>query len=245
MELKEGKMTFRELSQWFGLSPDTLSKHPKLKEKRLQTLKAFADYHFEKRSIFIDKVYIPTYSTAYEEVHRTYPKYWTRLSNGELIDTCKDVGQKIHENEPTVNKQIGESSTVGYVNRAKIADFGKNGSSGPMGNALNAYVDPRTGGPLSEHDREIFNQVLKEVFAEDDEQKLGLLEDWTNGVITKDEYEKGLQEIRLKNKYNFWEIRLKITEALGYYPKKKTKLEPNAWSSEMFTANEVKTETLS
>lgn len=32
-QLKLGKMTMRELSTWFGLKPDSLSKHPNAKKK--------------------------------------------------------------------------------------------------------------------------------------------------------------------------------------------------------------------
>lgn len=48
MELKEGKMTLRELSQWFGLSPDSISKSkPNVKEKKFKLLKTFANYYCE------------------------------------------------------------------------------------------------------------------------------------------------------------------------------------------------------
>ena len=58
MELKVGKMTFKELSIWFGLKPDTLIKSRKsTKEKKLEILKNYAEYHFEGRSLIIDKIY--------------------------------------------------------------------------------------------------------------------------------------------------------------------------------------------
>lgn len=37
-QLKLGLMSWRELSVWFGLKPDSLAKHGKSKEKKLQAL---------------------------------------------------------------------------------------------------------------------------------------------------------------------------------------------------------------
>lgn len=53
-QLKLGKMTMRELSTWFGLKPDSLSKHPNAKEKRLKALTGYANYHFEGKTLIID-----------------------------------------------------------------------------------------------------------------------------------------------------------------------------------------------
>ena len=39
LELHEGKMTLRELSEWFGLKPDTINKGSKAaREKKLKIL---------------------------------------------------------------------------------------------------------------------------------------------------------------------------------------------------------------
>ena len=61
LQLTEGKTTLRFISQWFGLHPQTISKGGKSREKYLQKLKYYCDYHFEKNRIVIDKVFIPEY----------------------------------------------------------------------------------------------------------------------------------------------------------------------------------------
>ena len=49
MELHLGKMTLKELSEWFGLKPETLGKSGSAaKNKKLEILKAYADYHMEE-----------------------------------------------------------------------------------------------------------------------------------------------------------------------------------------------------
>ena len=39
MELKEGFMTLKELSIWFGLKPDTIGKSKPSSKKKIQTFK--------------------------------------------------------------------------------------------------------------------------------------------------------------------------------------------------------------
>lgn len=91
-ELKEGKITLDELADWFGIAASTI-RAKKTKENKLKILKTFADYHLEKRSIVIDKVYIPVYTKAYtlikEQVHK---------SN---LDTCSRVASVIYNNFPS------------------------------------------------------------------------------------------------------------------------------------------------
>ena len=57
-QLKLGKVSWRELSTWFGLSPDAITKaKPKAKEKKLNILATYAKYHLdEKGKLIIDPV---------------------------------------------------------------------------------------------------------------------------------------------------------------------------------------------
>ena len=45
-ELKEGKISYKELADWFGMSYNTI-RRPSTKEKRLNILKFYADFHIE------------------------------------------------------------------------------------------------------------------------------------------------------------------------------------------------------
>ena len=114
MELKEGKMAIKDLSVWFGLKPETISKGQKsAREKKFEILKSYADYHFEGRSLIIDKVYYPTYTKAFEIIEEEVPKRWgiiktkdNKLVNEKFtklrIDTCSRVGSEIYYNVPEV-----------------------------------------------------------------------------------------------------------------------------------------------
>ena len=76
-ELKEGKMTIKDLSIWFGLKPETLAKsRPESREKKFKILEAYAEYHFEGKALYIDKVthkikkYTGNYSTFLKKLEQ-------------------------------------------------------------------------------------------------------------------------------------------------------------------------------
>lgn len=77
MQLKEGIMTYRELSIWFSLKPDTFTKsRPETKQKKLNKLKKFCDFHLEGKKIIIDRIYIPEYAKAYDVIEENFTKEW-------------------------------------------------------------------------------------------------------------------------------------------------------------------------
>lgn len=59
IELKEGKITNKDLAEWFGIKPMTLSKN---KEKKLKELEAFAEFYEDKGKIVITKILNPIYT---------------------------------------------------------------------------------------------------------------------------------------------------------------------------------------
>jgi hypothetical protein len=98
-ELKEGRMTYRELSVWFGMKPDSLSKNPKTKKKKMEILKRFADYHVEGRCLYIDAIKIPEFSKAYDIIEENFDIEWHKKPK---IDTCARVGGIIYAKHPEI-----------------------------------------------------------------------------------------------------------------------------------------------
>lgn len=237
MELKEGKMTLKELSQWFGLAPDTLSKRKKSKEKRLKQLKNYCDYHFEGKTLIIDKVIIPEYSKVYEIVTKEYLKLWgkgrTKIIEEQNIDTCTRVAKAIWECHPEIHNQIKLTTLIQYVQRIKKEEWGKNASPapGPKGYAEYVYMTEDKSGPLvgEELDKfyECLSKVLDESFRKD--QMLGLIEDFNQGHISEQDLQEGL--LYLTQKLDYWEIREAVEDELGYYPTKETKLLENVFNN--------------
>lgn len=92
MELHLGKMTQKELSLWFGLSEKGLSNaSASAREKKFEILKNFADYHFEGKSIYIDRIINPTYTNAYKIIENKFNSTWGHIknNNGEIESTLK------------------------------------------------------------------------------------------------------------------------------------------------------------
>ena len=88
MDLKEGRMTLRELSLWFGYkNPDGLAKAlQKTKDEKFRLLKTYADYHFVGKSVYIDKVKIPVYSKLYEKIEDLFSKEWGSIPGSSHLN---------------------------------------------------------------------------------------------------------------------------------------------------------------
>lgn len=129
MILKEGHITLKELSVWFGLKPNTITNGSvAAKQKKLERLKLFCDYHFEGKKLIIDKVYVPEYSKAYDFIESKFKDEWgsvidkeTRRYNWQkeaCVDTCTRVGKVMHDKYPEV-QQVGETTAINYVGAVK------------------------------------------------------------------------------------------------------------------------------
>lgn len=125
-ELHEGKMTWAELSKWFGLKPDSITKDAKRRQKKLKILELYADFHIEtvgksgkKTCIIIDKVRIPVYSKAREIVRQEVEKY------RQSIDTASRIGREIHKKNNIVHNSLKPSTTIAYTGDDLVIDFGR------------------------------------------------------------------------------------------------------------------------
>lgn len=200
MELKEGKMTLRELSQWFGLSPDSISKSkPNVKEKKFKLLKTFADYHFEGKKIVIDKVKIPEYNKAYEIIEREAPKTWGKLKDEynqllpvgrKKIDTCARVGLDIYYHNPELKAQIQKNTSKAYVGIWKRKNYGRNhikDDKGELGYCRSVYVNKDGDDVLDIDSLKILEECAKEAYASLGSQVAQLDDDYKANEITKEE----------------------------------------------------------
>ena len=92
MELKLGKMSRLELSQWFGVKPNT---YDHSKKKKLEELKIFADFEETYGGVNITKIKIPIYakkgSRAYNIIKNAFSDAWHKSG----YDTAARVGSQI------------------------------------------------------------------------------------------------------------------------------------------------------
>lgn len=227
MLLKEGKMNLREFSEWLGYkNPDGFAKASEsAKKKKLAMLNACADYHFDGKSIYIDKVYVQEYSSAYQRIEQEFPKEWGQhLKNpAERRDTCARVGGIIWCKNPDIQAQIKPQTAKSYVNKIKVEQYGHNylDDHGTKGYSKSVWVTPAN--ELLDADslailnecRDIAYQSLTEFVADIDGE-------YYAGTISKAERDRLIGEKDTGANYDrFMEL---VGERLGYFPLKQTQL---------------------
>ena len=236
MELKEGKITLKELSVWFGLKPDTLIKSRKsTKEKKLGILKNYCDYHFEGRSLIIDKVYYPTYTKAFEIIEEEFPRRWgiVKDSNNKLInekftklriDTCTRVGNDIYYNVPEVKAQINLNTTKSYTNKVKRKQYGRNyiEESGTRGHSEYVWLNETEDDLLTDSQLKIVRECAQIAYGVPSLRIANIDEELKNGLITQEERNKAVGEIETMDCFDCFQQM--VIDKLGFYPKKRTML---------------------
>lgn len=242
MELKEGYITLRDLSIWFGLKPETISRSTeKAREKKLKKLKSFADYHLEGKRIHIDKVKFPTYIKPVDIIDREFPLRWGRIINketGEInlslyqgyIDTCARVGRDIWYNCPEIQGQISIETTVAYCTATKVAGFGHNylPDKGTYGQSHFVKMDKEGKAPLTEEQQKIVRECAQAAYGPMNAKIAEIDEAFYKGELTQEQRDQAVGKIdTLKYYQSYIEL---LVNKLGFYPEQRTQLSFFAWA---------------
>lgn len=237
VSLKVGKMTYRELSAWFGYKkPDGFSNSSaKSKAKKLETLKSFAIYHFEGKTLYIDKVICAYYSKAFEIIEEELPHFWGCVKKEysdeveeqlkkKRIDTCARVGTEIHKSIPQVKSQISVKSAKEYVNRIKRKKYGRNyvNEYGTDGYSQYVWMNREGTDELDEESMNILKGCLAEAYGSVNLTLAALDDDYRHGQVSQEEYEEAKGQISSLGAYDIF-IEL-LDERLGFIPEKRTQL---------------------
>jgi hypothetical protein len=222
-ELHLGKVTYRELSTWFGLKPDSMTKNSKTKERRLKTLSKYADFHMEGNNVYIDKITIPVYSKAYEIIEREFDKEWNQETR---IDTCSRVGEAIYRKNKQLQVQVGENTTKSYTNKVKVERYGRNhirGDRGTRGTSTYIWMDRDGESPLNEEDLKKLRECAMEAYKTPSELIAAIDDDFRRGRLSKEERDIAVGEINTYDAYDrFIDL---LLDNVGFVPTKKTLLE--------------------
>lgn len=236
MELKEGKMTLKDLSLWFGLKPDTITKSRKSsKERKFEILKNYAIYHFEGKSLIIDRVLYPTYTKAFEIIEEEVPKRWgvVKDSNNKLvnetftklrIDTCARVGIEIYYSVPEVSSQINLKTTKTYTNRVKRKQYGRNcvDEHGTRGYSEYVWLNETEDDLLPDDQLKIVKECAQIAYGDPSLRIANIDEDLKNGKISQEERNEMVGAIQTMDCFDCFQQM--VIDRLGFYPKKRTKL---------------------
>ena len=126
-ELKQGKITYKELADWFGISYSSMRRQD-VKEKKLVILSFYADFHIEitksgkKTYIVIDKVKEPIY-TKIKERYANWESTWD--INGDGVDTVKNASNNFYNQNPDLKVSIAPSTNYNYYGDARREDYGR------------------------------------------------------------------------------------------------------------------------
>lgn len=126
-ELKEGKITYKELADWFGISYSSMRRQD-VKEKKLVILSFYADFHIKitksgkKTYIVIDKVKEPIY-TKIKERYANWESTWD--INGDGVDTVKNASNNFYNQNPDLKVSIAPSTNYNYYGDARREDYGR------------------------------------------------------------------------------------------------------------------------
>ena len=235
-QLKEGKITLRELSLWFGLSQDNFSRASEsAKAKKFKILEHFADFHFEGKSIYIDKVKVAEYSKAYLAIEKEFPKRWGIIKDEynqvnpvlkkERIDTCARVGAEIWADLPEVNSQISKTTSKQYARKAKVKFYGRNhvkDDRGLLGRCEYVRMNEDCSGPLNEKQLAVFKECQRIAYKDASEFLANVDEDYKKGNITKAERDEAWASYDSTGCHE--RLVQLVIEKLGFYPELRTKL---------------------
>lgn len=239
MQLKEGPMSYRELSMWFGLKPDTITSGTKsAREKKLQKLSLFCDYHLEGKKIIVDRVMIPEYTKALDVFEEKFSEEWGYVVDPEThkmswqhkarVDTCARVAKAIQRKYPEA-RQVAERTAATYTNKIRTNKYGPTYKDvpGTDGYCQMVYLNQDRSGLLTAEQMEIMKQCRKEAYKEIDEQRFKVDEAFHSGEISKSEWKEIMGEIDTSEAYcTMQEL---LYERLGFVPEKRTQLLDNAF----------------
>lgn len=225
-QLKLGKITLEELADWFGIASSTI-RAKSAKEKKLEILKSFADYHIKGRTIYIDKIYIPEYNKAFHVIKSKLPEEWHE--NG--IDTSARVGVAIYSKYPEVSSQIQMSTAKAYANKAKIELFGRNHidtDRGELGTSRYIWgIVTETGDnlPLTEEQQKIVSACAQEAYGSILGDRAALLNDALNKQeITEQEYNQSMTLTKEERATAYGNFELNVMKKLGFMPMRLTQI---------------------
>ena len=211
--------TNKELAEWFGITQSSFSKY---KEKKLEELKAFADFKQvgnKQKKIQITYIYEPVYnkqgSANFKKIKDQVDEVWDVSG----LDTCKRVSEKIMEKN-NYALAIKDSTVYNYTLKSRNILYGKpfDGIGGTLGSCRYSWVKEDENGDLREltqEEQDIKDKLIKKYYGDATEKQIlvqGMIE---AGEITKEEAWDVLTKITKMNKASFYTFLKELQKTLG------------------------------
>lgn len=120
MKLRLGKMTAKELAQWFGISYGTFRN---TRKQRLENLEWFADFEKVHGGVIIKKIYIEEYTKNFGEDDELYLNEIKQCKNG--LSSVAGMVRKIEKEQLERYKEVKSSTLERRMRNAGYRTFGK------------------------------------------------------------------------------------------------------------------------
>ena len=107
--LQLGRLSNKDLADWFGIKTDTLSK---ARSKYLQKLEEYCEFENLRGAVNITKIYNSVYLKKSEKVYQYYLKNVPRVWRFNQIETCSRVADEIFDPANNIQPSTGVKYTV-------------------------------------------------------------------------------------------------------------------------------------
>lgn len=195
----------KQLAEWFGINPSTLSRN---RQEYLEILKDFVLYEEVGKRIKVLEVYIPEYdkhwNSNYGKVRNKVPEVW----NANGLDSSARVSQEIQHQ---LMLPLTEGTVYQYTLRSRNELYGRPfGQPGELGRCTYIWCkkvgDGRTAQiiPLTPEEEEIKQKLIQKYFGNVSEKQIIVKAMVESGEITKEEAWDVLEELtNMKGRGNF------------------------------------------
>lgn len=228
MELKLGKMTAKELAEWFGISYGTFRNS---KKKKLEELKEFCFFEEVYGGVEITAIISPTYIKNSQKIREVYQQGFEELR--KPLDTVSHINNQIYEkyNEQLPTLSSAESG-YRYAIEVRNANYGipfkGNGSKG-FCYYMWCKMEEKDGEQFfvqfTEEEEKIKQDLLKKHFGTNEEKDLLIAEMVLNGEISKEDAYDIMMEYRNLNGKGFMSFLRALEKEIGSKVVKATKFE--------------------
>ena len=217
MELHLGKMTTKEIAEWFNLSYGGFRNH---KAERLEELKTFADFDEIYGGVYIKTIYTPIYNKKESKIREVYKKGFEELRSP--IDTVSNINNKIFEKYgKELTTLSSPQSGYHYAIEVRNANYGIPFKEvGKLGRCYYLWCKVER-----KNDNELYFVLLKKFFGTDEEKDILIAQMVDSGEITEAEAYRLTREYRGLNNAGFMGFLKKLENEIGAKVVRATKFE--------------------
>ena len=228
MKLKIGKMSTKELAEWFGISYGTFRNK---KQEKLKELQEYAKYEEIYGGVNIQEIYIDEYEKNLTDIRKIYRKGFEEVMNKNGIDTIGDINEKIYykykQNLPTLT-----SAESGRHYATEVRNYGYNIPFKGMGKWGTCFYlwckvdeEKREFIELTEEENKIKKELMTKHFGSDEERDIMIAQMVDNGEISEAEAYRMTREYRGLNNKGFLAFKADLEAKLGCKITRATKFE--------------------